>query len=153
MRRRTILGGLGLLTLAAGGLGAGAAAAGETVQVAIETRSGMVALEVELARTPGERARGLMFRESLAEREGMLFDFLEEAPVVFWMKNTPLPLDMVFIGADGIVRNIHPYAVPMSLDHIPSGGPVRWVLEIEGGETSRLGIARGDRLVLPPGID
>lgn len=145
MRRRAVL--AMLLALPGAVL---ASQAGPVAKLAIATGTGTLELAVELARTPAERSRGLMFRQSLPERHGMLFDFHEEAPVAFWMKNTPLPLDLLFAGADGTIRHIHPRAEPFSESLIPSGGPVRWVLEIGGGEAARLGIAVGDRLLDPP---
>ena len=101
--------------------------------------------DVELALNDAERSRGLMFREKLGPYEGMLFDFYREAPVSFWMKNTLIPLDMIFIAADGTIRHIHANAVPKSEESIPSGGhAVRGVLEINGGNARLLGIKPGD---------
>ncbi|MDX6750481.1 DUF192 domain-containing protein [Geminicoccaceae bacterium 1502E] len=147
LRRRCLL--AALLLVPAAGL----ARASETVPLVVRTASGPLELVVELALTPAERSRGLMFRESLPERHGMLFDFADEAPVVFWMKNTPLSLDLLFIDGQGVIRHIHERAEPFSERHIPSGGPARWVLEIEGGEAARLGIAIGDWMQPPPGVD
>src|SRR5262249_55728420 len=96
-----------------------------------------------------ERARGLMFREKLGPYEGMLFDFYREAPVGFWMKNTLIPLDMVFIASDGTIRHIHANAKPHSTDTIPSEYPVRAVLEINGGSARLLGIKPGDKVKHP----
>jgi uncharacterized membrane protein (UPF0127 family) len=104
---------------------------------------------VELALNDVERARGLMFREKLGPYDGMLFDFYQEAPVSFWMKNTLIPLDMVFIAGDGTVRHIHPNAKPLSTDTIPSEYPVRAVLEINGGSARLLGIKPGDKVKHP----
>ncbi|MCS6877519.1 MAG: DUF192 domain-containing protein, partial [Geminicoccaceae bacterium] len=95
---------------------------------------------------PEELARGLMFRTELPERQGMLFDFGTEQPVFFWMRNTFIPLDMLFIGADGVIRHLHENAVPLSEEIIPSRYPVRAVLEINGGLARRLGIRAGDRV-------
>ena len=83
-----------------------------------------------------------MFRDKLGPYDGMLFDFYQEAPVSFWMKNTLIPLDMVFIAGDGTVRHIHANAVPLSTDTMPSEFPVRAVLEINGGSAKLLGIKR-----------
>ena len=102
--------------------------------------------DVDLALNDAQRSHGLMFREKLGPYEGMLFDFYQEAPVSFWMKNTLIPLDMVFIGADGTIRHIHPNAVPLSTDTIPSQFPVRAVLEINGGSARLLGIKPGDKV-------
>ncbi len=92
------------------------------------------------------RAKGMMFRQQLAPNAGMLFDFKEERQVAFWMRNTFIPLDMIFIAADGTIRNIHVNARPQDPTTIPSDGPVRFVLEINGGRSVELGIAKGDRL-------
>jgi len=104
---------------------------------------------VELALNDAERARGLMFREKLGPYDGMLFDFYQEAPVSFWMKNTLIPLDMVFIAADGTIRHVHANAVPLSTDTVPSEYPVRAVLEINGGSARLLGIKPGDKVKHP----
>ena len=105
--------------------------------------------EVDLATNDAERSRGLMFRKQLGAYEGMLFDFYQEMPVSFWMKNTLIPLDMVFVAADGTVKHVHANAVPMSTDTIPSGFPVRAVLEINGGSAALLGIKPGDKVKHP----
>lgn len=112
----------------------------------ILTRAGPVAFTVELALTPEQHARGLMFRKELPERHGMLFDFGVEQQVSFWMRNTLIPLDMLFIGRDGTIRRLHEQATPLSEEPIPSGQPVRAVLEIIGGSARRLGVAVGDRV-------
>ncbi|UYN97658.1 MAG: DUF192 domain-containing protein [Enhydrobacter sp.] len=105
-----------------------------------------IKFDVELALTEAERQRGLMFRKRLGPYEGMLFDFHREAPVSFWMKNTLIPLDMIFIAADGTVRHVHANATPLSTDSIPSLFPVRGVLEINGGSAKLLGIKPGDKV-------
>ena len=105
--------------------------------------------EVDLATNDAERSRGLMFRKQLGAYEGMLFDFYQEMQVSFWMKNTLIPLDMVFIAADGTVKHVHANAVPMSTDAIPSLYPVRAVLEINGGSAALLGIKPGDKVKHP----
>jgi uncharacterized membrane protein (UPF0127 family) len=103
-----------------------------------------IKFDIELATNDTERARGLMFRKQLGPYEGMLFDFYQEMPVSFWMKNTLIPLDMVFIAADGTVKHVHANAVPLSTDAVPSRYPVRAVLEINGGSAALLGIKPGD---------
>ena len=108
-----------------------------------------IKFDVELALNDVERARGLMFREKLGPYEGMLFDFYREEPVGFWMKNTLIPLDMVFIAGDGTIRHIHANAKPHSTDTIPSEYPVRAVLEINGGSARLLGIKAGDKVKHP----
>ena len=85
-----------------------------------------------------------MFRKSMAPNEAMLFDFKTTQPVAFWMKNTLIPLDMLFITADGHVLSIAHDAIPMNENPIPSGGPVLGVLEIAGGRAAQLGIQPGD---------
>ncbi len=110
----------------------------------IDTASGRHVLDVEVMRTEAERARGLMFRPSLARDRGMLFDFQIEQPVRFWMKDTLIPLDMVFIDHTGTVVGIARNTTPLSETPIPSGGPVTGVLEINGGEAADLGIRQGD---------
>lgn len=104
---------------------------------------------IEIADNDAERARGLMFREELAPDAGMLFDFSEERPVAFWMQNTLIPLDMLFIKADGTIARVHAEAVPMDRTSIPSGEPVRFVLEIPGGRAAELGIEAGDTMEHP----
>jgi len=105
-----------------------------------------IKFEVELATNDAERSRGLMYRKQLGAYDGMLFDFYQEMPVSFWMKNTLIPLDMVFIAADGTVRHVHANAVPLSTDTVPSRFPVRAVLEINGGSAALLGIKPGDKV-------
>jgi hypothetical protein len=115
----------------------------------VVTGSREIKFDVELALDDTQRARGLMFREKLGPYEGMLFDFYREAPVSFWMKNTLIPLDMVFIAADGTIRHIHANAVPHSTETVPSQFPVRAVLEINGGSARLLGIKPGDKVLHP----
>ncbi|WP_246191242.1 DUF192 domain-containing protein [Aureimonas leprariae] len=120
----------------------------------LETASGKHAIVVELAETPPEREKGLMFRRSMAPDHGMLFDFDESRPVTMWMKNTLIPLDMLFMDEQGVVTQVKRMAKPESLDLIPSGGPVRYVLELNGGAAERFGVHQGDRLrhpLIPPG--
>ena len=105
--------------------------------------------EVELAETREHMMRGLMFRTDLADDAGMLFDYPRPQPVSMWMKNTLIPLDMLFIDENGVIVRIARWTVPLSLEPIPSGAPVRAVLELKGGVTERLGIAAGDRAVHP----
>ena len=117
----------------------------KTDKLSIRTADGKThAFNVELATTPAERAQGLMFRRSLAPDAGMLFDFGRSEPVSMWMENTLIPLDMLFIAADGRVVNIAQRAVPMDRTPIPSKGPVKGVLELAGGTASRLGLKAGD---------
>ena len=115
----------------------------------IDTSTGPHRFSVEMAETPQEQEQGLMFRRSLPADAGMLFDFGTTQPAAFWMKNTLIPLDMVFIAADGRVADIHERAVPLSEATIYSKVPVRAVLELNGGTVSRLGIHLGDVLHHP----
>ena len=117
--------------------------------LAIVTGGREIKFDVELALTEAERARGLMYREKLGPYDGMLFDFYRDAPVSFWMKNTLIPLDMVFIAGDGTVKHVHANAVPHSTDTIPSQFPVRGVFEINGGSARLLGIKPGDKVLHP----
>lgn len=112
----------------------------------IRTEKGPQAFKVELADNDATRARGMMFRTSMAPDAGMLFDFKQEQMASFWMRNTLIPLDMLFIKADGTILNIHQRAVPRDETGINSIGPVRAVLELNGGTASRLGIKAGDRV-------
>jgi len=115
-------------------------------KVAIDTPKGPVTFMVELAADDATRKNGLMYRTTLAPNAGMLFDFHEEGLQVFWMKNTPLPLDMIFIRSDGTISSIAENTVPYSEDPIPSSEPVRAVLEINGGRSRALGIAEGEKV-------
>jgi len=101
---------------------------------------------VEVARTPEEQARGLMERQSLAPDRGMIFPYQTPQPVAFWMKNTLIPLDMVFITPDGRILRIEANTVPLSLEPVGSGEAVEAVLELAGGRSAELGIAAGDRV-------
>jgi uncharacterized membrane protein (UPF0127 family) len=117
--------------------------------VIIATRNARHTFTVELARTAEEMQRGLMFRTSLAADHGMLFLYADDQPVSFWMKNTFIPLDLLFIDRQGTILRIAQRAVPQSTALIPSGEPVRAVLEVNGGTAGRLGIAVGDRVLHP----
>jgi uncharacterized membrane protein (UPF0127 family) len=108
--------------------------------------SGDHQFHVDVVDTPESRAQGLMFVTELADDAGMLFDFKEERPVSFWMMNTFIPLDMIFIGADGVIKTIHVNARPHDTTSIPSGAPVQFVLEIPGGVSAKLGIKSGDTM-------
>jgi len=116
----------------------------------VETAAGgRYRFDVEMAETQAQQMQGLMFREKMAPDAGMLFVYKQPQPASFWMKNTLIPLDMIFIGADGRIVNIHQNAVPHSLDGVNSAGPVKGILEINGGMSARLGIRAGDRVVHP----
>lgn len=119
----------------------------------IANGSEKVVLSIETVRGPEDTAKGLMHRKELGADRGMLFDFEEERPVSFWMRNTLIPLDMVFAKADGTVVKIHVNARPGDETEIPSEQPVRYVLEIEGGNAARLGIKVGSRLEVDTAVD
>jgi uncharacterized membrane protein (UPF0127 family) len=119
----------------------------QTLEIA--SKSGVHVFSVEIADNDAERAKGLMYRKELPEGQGMLFDFHREQEVSFWMQNTYIPLDMVFIRADGRILRIAENTEPLSTKLISSGGPVRAVLEVIGGTTRKLGIAPGDRVASP----
>ena len=105
-----------------------------------------VEVSLEVAATPAERERGLMYRRSLAEGRGMLFVFDADGNQSFWMKNTLIPLDLLFIARDGTVVGIHANATPLSTANIAVGKPSRYVLEVPGGWAARHGISAGARV-------
>jgi len=111
----------------------------------IETAKGPARFTVEMATSWPQQQTGLMFRRSLAPNAGMLFDFVNESNQSFWMKNTLIPLDLLFIKANGTIVRIASNAKPLSEDPIPSYEPVRAVLEIPGGRAAELGLKPGDR--------
>jgi uncharacterized membrane protein (UPF0127 family) len=112
----------------------------------IVTPQGRTRFFVEIADDEAERERGLMFRESLAPDRGMLFDFKTPQPVAFWMKNTLIPLDILYVQADGTVLSIARNATPRSEVPMPSGGPIRGALEIAGGRAEQIGVLPGDKV-------
>ena len=115
----------------------------------IVTSSGAHAFSVELANTEAERERGLMYRRFMPPDRGMLFDFKREEPVMFWMKNTYIPLDMIFISHAGKIVSIVANAEPLSERNIPSGGPCYGVLEVNGGVAASIGAKVGDTVKHP----
>jgi len=118
----------------------------ETEQLTIDTANGPVRFTVEIADNDEERNRGLMFRESLADDRGMLFHFQEPEMASFWMRNTVISLDIIFIGIDGRILNVASRTTPYSEEPIPASGMTRGVLEIRGGRAAELGIRAGDRV-------
>ena len=104
---------------------------------------------VELATTPGQMEQGLMFRKNLAPNAGMLFDYRAPSMAAMWMKNTLIPLDMLFVDQQGRIINIHERAVPGALDPIAASMPARAVIELNGGTAAHLGIKPGDRVIFP----
>jgi uncharacterized membrane protein (UPF0127 family) len=125
------------------------AATAERSTVEIVSKTGVHVFSVEVVANDADRAKGLMFRKELPEGTGMLFDFQRDQDIAMWMKNTYIPLDMIFIAGDGRIRRIAENTEPMSERIIPSGGPVRGVLEVIGGTARKLGIAPGDRVAHP----
>ncbi|RWK44035.1 DUF192 domain-containing protein [Mesorhizobium sp.] len=112
------------------------------------TKAGERSFSVEIADTSAEREAGLMFREEMADDHGMLFVFEGPRDVSFWMKNTPMPLDLIFVGQDGRIRAIK-QGEPQSEAMISPGKPVRFVLEFKAGTAARSGIEDGDLLRHP----
>jgi uncharacterized membrane protein (UPF0127 family) len=123
-----------------------AALASQYEELFVDTASGPVRFEVEIADTEDERSQGLMYRQTMPGYRGMLFDFQQPQPVSFWMRNTILSLDIIFIGTDGRILNIADHTTPMSDAPIPSDGVTRGVLEIGAGRAEALGIHPGDRV-------
>jgi hypothetical protein len=115
------------------------------IDVAVVTAKRRIVFKTELADTPQAQARGLMFRTELGDDEAMLFPSDTPEPRSFWMKNTPIALDIIFIGTDGRITNIED-AVPYSLDPVPSAGIASAVFEIRGGLSKKLGIKSGDKV-------
>ena len=113
------------------------------------TASGRHPIAVELADTPEAREVGLMNRDRMAKDSGMLFDFDESREVTMWMKNTLIPLDMLFLDHRGLIVRVAANARPLSLSLIPSNAPVQYVLELNGGAAARYGAKVGDHLEHP----
>jgi uncharacterized membrane protein (UPF0127 family) len=135
------------LALISGGAAQAASCRDDLVEIVTERRT--VAFRVEIADTPAEQARGLMFRTDLPRDAGMLFLFPQAEVRAFWMRNTPLPLDMLFAGPDGRICGIVAEAQPFTDDRRWSGCPASAVLEINGGLAASLGIATGAALRHP----
>jgi uncharacterized protein len=112
--------------------------------IVIDTDHGPHSFRVEIAADPASQEKGLMYRKAMAPDAGMLFEFPRPAMEYFWMKNTILPLDIIFIRANGTISSIAPNAVPYSTTTIPSMEPVRAVLELNGGRAAQLGIEPDD---------
>lgn len=123
--------------------------AAERLPLIVTTPDGVVHLKVEVADTPGKRARGLMGREDLPSAQGMLFVFDGEGARSFWMKNTPLSLDILFFDGQGRWVNSHLGTRPHSVKSLKSAAPAQYVLELKAGEAERLGLGAGARLALP----
>ena len=114
----------------------------ETLEIV--TAGGTRSVQVEIAKDDAARQRGLMYRRFMPSEHGMLFEFEREAPQSFWMKNTYIPLDMIFISQTGVVTNIVANAEPLSERVIPSGPPCAAVLELNGGAAAAMGMKVGD---------
>lgn len=126
-------------------------AAAKTIALTVASSNGTHAFQVEVAKSAAEQEKGLMFRTDIPDNGGMLFwpypaggGAPKEAS--FWMKNTPSPLDIIFIRADGTIARIAENTIPESEAHVDSGEPVAAVLELKGGRSSALGIAEGDKV-------
>lgn len=145
-RRRALALGWAMLV---SGCAAQARTATQTVLEALEivTAAGRHRFKVEIADTKPERDQGLMHRRSLGADRGMLFIFEKEQEVAFWMRNTLIPLDMIFIRADGRIRSIAHDTEPLDETPVPSNGPVLAVLELAGGRARQIGVLPGDRIV------
>lgn len=159
LRRRALLRAMAAGLLAAGLLAAGGSPRAASTaapeldfpvsRLTIETSAGQFAFTVEMADTWARRIQGLQHRRALAADAGMLFDYKESRPVAMWMKNTHVPLDMLFIDAGGRIVRVAEDTEPLSLTPIPSGEPVRAVLELNAGTARRLAIRAGDRVHHP----
>ncbi len=127
--------------------GASSSAATQLAPLQIRTAGAVHKFRVEVARTAEEQERGLMFRDSLPADGGMIFPMATPRFASFWMKNTVIPLDMIFVRTDGSIARIAADTVPYSLTPVDSGEPVAAVLEIAGGRAAQLGIAEGDHVI------
>ena len=130
------------------GVGAAQAACSEDT-VFLRGDFGTARFSVAVADTAAERSRGLMFVEQMARSQGMLFVYGRERSVAFWMKNTLIPLDMIFADGAGVVQRVHANAVPGDLTGIEGGNNIQYVLEINGGLAEALGISEGAEMQHP----
>jgi len=121
----------------------------KTAELTILSAGGPHKFTIELALTEGQREQGLMFRRNMAPDAGMLFDMSLPTNITMWMKNTFIPLDMLFLDPAGRIVDIHERAVPQSTDIISTRVPARYVIELNGGTAERLGIKVGDRATSP----
>ncbi|MFZ9003158.1 MAG: DUF192 domain-containing protein [Robiginitalea sp.] len=119
---------------------------GELSILDAETNAPLTKLDIEIASTDYEIQTGLMYREDMGNKQGMLFVFSEEAPHSFYMKNTLIPLDILFIDRELTIVKIHRNAEPLNEAGIPSGGPVQYVLEVRAGMSDHWGLEEGDRI-------
>lgn len=117
----------------------------EIVETTVTTQAGEThVFETEVARTRAQQNRGLMFRDSLEPNQGMIFVYDRPDMLSFWMKNTYIPLDIIYVGVDNKIINIHENTIPLRLEPYPSFDEAILVLEIAGGRSAELGIAAGD---------
>jgi uncharacterized protein len=137
------------LVTALGAFASPASQAASFQPLEIVTKNGVHVFSVEMATTEEEKTTGLMYRKELPDGKGMLFDFSPEQQVSMWMKNTYIPLDMIFIRADGRILRIAENTEPLSTKIIPSGGPAKGVLEVIAGTAQKYGIQPGDRVAHP----
>lgn len=140
------------VVFAAGGWGRRSdadSAANSTAVLTIVGASGAHRFTVEVADTPAQLEQGLMYRQEMAPDAGMLFDFKQPTMATMWMRNTLIPLDMLFVDGQGRIVNIHERAVPQSDAIVAAAAPVRAVIELNGGTAARLGIKPGDRVRFP----
>ncbi len=136
-------------TVASLWVGSAAVAGCDVETVSVRGDFGTAQFTVTVADDPDERAQGLMFVENMASMEGMLFVYERPQRVSFWMRNTLIPLDMIFVDASGVVRNIHPMAQPLDETTIFGGDAIQFVLEINGGMADQLGLEVGDAVQHP----
>jgi uncharacterized membrane protein (UPF0127 family) len=142
LSRRVLLVAVGLLAFA--GVAHAELVTFTKSKLVITTTKGQFPFDIELALTPPQMAQGLMYRRTLAADAGMLFDYGDPQPIALWMKNTFIPLDMIFVAKDGKVVDLHERAVPMSLDTIESKVAAKAVIEVNAGTVARLGLQVGD---------
>lgn len=147
-RSAALFRGLGILVAVLLGM-APLAACSSDDRLVIHTATGDYPFSIELVDTPEGRQKGLMFRQSLDANAGMLFDFQREQVTTFWMQNTFIPLDMIFVAPDGVVKTVHVNAKPQDTTSISSEVPVQFVLEIPGGRSVEIGLKPGDRIDHP----
>jgi uncharacterized protein len=137
------------LVLVIAALPAGALESFKTSELTITTATGAHKFVVELALSEPQREQGLMFRQSMAPDHGMLFDMDVSQPISMWMKNTLIPLDMLFLDPSGRIVDIYERAVPLSTSIIASKAPARYVIELNGGTADRIGAKIGDKVASP----
>lgn len=121
----------------------------EVVALTITSGGKAHAFSVEIARSVQQQAKGMMFRTEMPPETGMIFPFDQVRPASFWMKDTPLSLDIIFVRADGTIESIAANATPYSLESVASGEPVAGVLELAAGRAAELGIEAGDKVDWP----